>query len=194
MTVPQIGGNVRGGHVAQAHAGGSRLPPAERHGQPAAALGGVRRAHRADRLPVGDPWRYELGMVDGTWSSRSSDRRVCSTPRSSSSRPKGQIDDLMHEIRAREERRRAGAGHDADQEDGRGPDRLPARAGRSGAVPALRGRHPATRRAAARAAVWASTTSSSGSTCSARGSTCPRCRSWRFSTPTRRAFCAASAA
>ena len=37
----------------------------------------------------------------------------------------------------------------------------------------------------------ASTTSSSGSTCCARGSIYPRCRSWRCSTPTRRASCAA---
>ena len=37
----------------------------------------------------------------------------------------------------------------------------------------------------------ASTTCSSASTCCARGSTCPRCRSSRSSTPTRRASCAA---
>ena len=37
--------------------------------------------------------------------------------------------------------RRAHARHDADEEDGRGPDRLPARVGRQGALPALRGRH-----------------------------------------------------
>ncbi len=36
---------------------------------------------------------------------------------------------------------RARAGHDADEEDGRGPDRLPARVGREGALPALRDRH-----------------------------------------------------
>ena len=37
--------------------------------------------------------------------------------------------------------RRARARHDADEEDGRGPDRLPARGGREGALPALRDRH-----------------------------------------------------
>ena len=47
---------------------------------------------------------------------------------------------------------RAGAGHHADQEDVRGPHRLPARARHQGPLPALRGRHPAPRRAAARAA------------------------------------------
>ncbi len=47
---------------------------------------------------------------------------------------------------------RAGARHHADEEDVRGPHRLPARAGRPGALPALRGRHAAPRRAAPRAA------------------------------------------
>ena len=65
---------------------------------------------------------------------------------------KGQIDDLMHEIRLRTEQRRAGARHHADQEDGRGPHRLPARTRHPGALPALRGGHAAPRRAAARAA------------------------------------------
>jgi excinuclease ABC subunit B len=67
---------------------------------------------------------------------------------------KGQIDDLVHEIKLRADRRRAGAGHDADQEDGRGPHRLPPRARHPGPLPALRGRHPAPRRAAARAPAW----------------------------------------
>ena len=46
--------HVRGRHVPQAHPGRARLPAAERDGQPAAALGGVPRADRPDRLPVGD--------------------------------------------------------------------------------------------------------------------------------------------
>ena len=37
--------------------------------------------------------------------------------------------------------RGARARHDADEEDGRGPHRLPARGGREGALPALGGRH-----------------------------------------------------
>ena len=54
---------------------------------------------------------------------------------------RNQIDDLMNEVRRRVERERAHPGHDADQEDGRGPDRLPARARLQGPLPALRGRH-----------------------------------------------------
>ena len=52
-----------------------------------------------------------------------------------------QIDDLMNEIKLRAETRGACAGHHADQEDGRGPDRLPARTRRAGALPPLRHRH-----------------------------------------------------
>ena len=65
---------------------------------------------------------------------------------------KGQIDDLMHEIRLRTERGRAGPGHHADQEDGRGPHRLPAGERHPGALPALRGGHAAPGRAAQGAA------------------------------------------
>ena len=49
--------DVRRRHVPQADAGRPRLPAAQRHGQPAAEVGGVPRAHRADRLPVGDAGR-----------------------------------------------------------------------------------------------------------------------------------------
>ena len=62
---------------------------------------------------------------------------------------KGQIDDLIHEIKLRTRQGPAHPGHHADQEDVRGPHRLPAGAGRAGAVPAQRGRHPAPDRAAA---------------------------------------------
>ena len=55
VTVPQIGGMYEGDmsrkRTLVEH--GFRLP--QRDGQPAAALGGVPRADRPDRLPVGDP-------------------------------------------------------------------------------------------------------------------------------------------
>ena len=103
---------------------------------------------------------------------------------------KGQIDDLLHEIRARTERGRAGAGHHADQEDGRGPDRLPAGAGHPGALPALRDRHAATGSRSCATCGSASSTCWWASTCCARGWTCPRCRWWRSWTRTRRGSCA----
>ncbi len=52
---------------------------------------------------------------------------------------KGQIDDPAARDRRTYGKRRAGAGHDVDQEDGRGPDRLPARQGREGALSPLGG-------------------------------------------------------
>ena len=64
----------------------------------------------------------------------------------------GQIDDLLEEIRGPRRARRARARHDADQEDGRGPDRLPARARGQGPVPPQRGRHARARRDPARPA------------------------------------------
>ena len=85
---------------------------------------------------------------------------------------------------------RARPGHHADQEDGRGPDRLPGRRRRPGPVPALGHRHHHPHRDPARAAARAPSTSWSASTCSARASTCPRCPWWPSSMPTRRASCA----
>ena len=65
---------------------------------------------------------------------------------------KGQIDDLIHEITLRTEQERAGPGHDADQEDVRGPHRLPPRRRHPHPLPPLRGRHPQADRAAPRPA------------------------------------------
>ena len=73
--------------------------------------------------------------------SSSSARPGSSTPRSSCARPGNQIDDLLDEIRRARGGGRARARHDADEEDVRGPDRLPARGGGAGALPALRDRH-----------------------------------------------------
>ena len=55
---------------------------------------------------------------------------------------KGQIDDLVHEITDPRRRGPARPRHHAHQEDGRGPHRVPARAGHARALPAQRGRHP----------------------------------------------------
>ena len=59
--------DVRGRRVPQAGAGRARLPAAERDRQPAADLGGVRRADRPDGLPVGHarPVRAAAGRRRG---------------------------------------------------------------------------------------------------------------------------------
>ena len=98
------------------------------------------------------PGPYELGRAQGEFVEQVIRPTGLVDPEVVVKPTRGQIDDLIGEIRARTARERAGAGHHADQEDVRGPDRLPARAGHPGAVPALRGGHPAPGRAAARAA------------------------------------------
>ena len=65
---------------------------------------------------------------------------------------KGQIDDLIESINDRVDQGRPRARHDADQEDGRGPHRLPARTGPAGALPALQHRHDPAHRDPARPA------------------------------------------
>ncbi len=83
--------HVRGRHVAQAQPGRPRLPAAQRDGQPAAALGGVRRADRPDHLPLGHPRQLRAGQGwrrGATSSSRSSAPPAWSTPRWWSSRPR----------------------------------------------------------------------------------------------------------
>jgi hypothetical protein len=52
-----------------------------------------------------------------------------------------QVDDLLSEIQRARRRRRARAGHHADQAHGRGPDRLSRRARRARALPAFGHRH-----------------------------------------------------
>ncbi len=128
--------------VAQGGAGQLRLPPAVRARQPAAELRGVGGARRAR-------------------SSSSPRRRAPSSCRAAGGvvveqiirptglidppievRPvKGQVDDLLDEIRDRAVAQRAGAGHDADQADGRGPDAVLPGARRPGPLPALGHRH-----------------------------------------------------
>ena len=84
---------------------------------------------------------------------------------------------------------RARAGDDADQADGRGPDAVLPGARRAGALPALGHRDARARSRFCATCGAASSTCSSASTCCAKGSICRRCRSSRFSTPTRKASC-----
>ena len=191
QTVPQIGGMYEGDMSRKRNLVefGFRLPVRGR--QPAADLGGVRRPDRADGLPVGHARaRTSSPRTGGEFVEQVIRPTGLVDPKVVVKPTKGQIDDLVHEIRGPHRARRAGAGHHAHQEDVRGPHRLPARAGHPGALPALRGRHAAPGRAAAAAAAGRVRRAGRASTCSARASTCPRCRWWPSSTPTRRASCA----
>ena len=98
---------------------------------------------------------------------------------------KGQIDDLLGEIRDRAFER-SGSSYDPDQEDGRGPHRLPARDGGQGPISALRDRHLRDGPVAARSATGEYDVLV-GINLLRKGSTCPRCRWSRSSTPTRKA-------
>ena len=98
------------------------------------------------------PGPYELGRTRGEFVEQVIRPTGLVDPEIIVKPTKGQIDDLVSRDPRAGRAQRAGAGHHADQEDGRGSHRLPARAGRPGALPALRGRHAATGRAAARAA------------------------------------------
>ncbi len=86
-------------------------------------------------------------------------------------------------------RRAQGAGprHDADEEDGRGPRRLPRRAGDQGPVAPLRGRHARAGRDPARPAARGVRRARRHQPARARGSTCRRSRWSRSWTRTRRA-------
>ena len=103
---------------------------------------------------------------------------------------KGQVDDLLERDPRPRRDERAGAGHDADQADVRGPDQVLPGARRPRALSPLGYRDARARADSSRLCARANSTCWWASTCCARGSTCPRCRSSRFSTPTRKASCA----
>ena len=99
---------------------------------------------------------------------------------------KGQVDDLIEEIRKRAENDRTHLGDDAHQEDGRGPHGLPRRDGDHGCATYTPRWTRCNGSRSCATCGWGSSTSWSASTSCARGSTCRRSRSSRSSTPTRR--------
>ena len=101
---------------------------------------------------------------------------------------KGQVDDLLQEIRARAAAARARARDDADQADGGGPDAVLPGARRARPLPALGHRDARARRDPARPAAGRVRRAGRASTCCAKGSTCRKCRSSRSWTPTRKGF------
>jgi excinuclease ABC subunit B len=145
QTVPQIGamyeGDMSRKRMLVDH--GFRLPSAD--GQPAAEVGGVPRTDRPDGLPVGDTPDYEMAKSGRVRPAGRADHPPDRADRPGDRPQADQGSDRRPHPRDQGpgRPRRAGARHDVDQEDGRGPHRLPARQGDPGALPALRGRHPA---------------------------------------------------
>ena len=145
--MPQIARAVRGRPLPQGDAGRVRLPPALGAGQPPADASRSSSSGSAQVVFVSaTPGAFELEH------SAQVVEQVDPADRAGRSRGRGPADQgsrwttCSGEIRRTVGRRRAGPGHDPDQEDGGGPDRLPARAGRAGAVPALRHRHASAHR------------------------------------------------
>ena len=103
-----------------------------------------------------------------------------------------QVDDLLSEINLRVDAQRARAGDDADQADGRGPDRLSRRARRQGSLPALRHRHRRARRDHPRPAARRVRRAGRHQSVARRPRHSRKCRSSRFSTRTRKGSCAPS--
>ena len=177
--------------VAQGGAGRVRIPPAVGARQPAAELRGMGSAGQPDRSSslrrrARTSWQKSQGVVveqiirpTGLIDPPIEVRPV-----------KGQVDDLLAEIRARVGARRAGARHDADQADGGGSDAvLPGARRRACATCTRTSRRWSGSRFCATCGA-ASSTCSSGSTCCAKGSICRKCRWSRSSMPTRKASCA----
>ena len=103
---------------------------------------------------------------------------------------KGQIDDLLHEIRQRAETQRASAGYYSDQAHGRGLGRILQRGRRALPLHALGDRDPGAHQDSCAICARASSTCSSVLTCCVKVSICRKFRWWRFSTRTRKDFCA----
>ena len=182
---------VRGRPLPQGDPGRARLPAAVGGRQPAAALRGVLRAGQPVRLPVGHPVALRARSSRPRSSSRSCGPTGLVDPEVVVKPTKGQIDDLIDQINDRVEPGRPGAGHHPHQEDGRGPDRLPARAGPARSATCTPTSTPSSASRSSATCASASSTCWSASTCCGRASTCPRCRWSPSSTPTRRASCAA---
>ena len=100
---------------------------------------------------------------------------------------RGQVDDLLQEIRTRAARSERVLVTTLTKKMAEDLTQVLPGARREGALPALRHRDARARRDPARSAAWACSTCSSASTSCARGSICPKSRSWRSSTLTRRA-------
>ena len=142
VTVPQIGGMYRGDFDAQVDPGGVRLPPAVLRRQPAAEVRGVGDAIRPLTIFVSaTPGPWEMERTAGVFAEQVIRPTGLIDPVTEVRPVEHQVDDLLAECRAVRRAGRARAGHHADQAHGGGSHRVPDRARREGALPALRHRH-----------------------------------------------------
>ena len=102
---------------------------------------------------------------------------------------KGQVDDLLHEIRERVEQQRARTGDHADQAHGRGSGRVLHRGRREVRLPALRNRRAGSHEDPARSAPRRIRRAHRHQSVCAKVWICPRFRSSQFWMPTKRASC-----
>ena len=132
--------DVRGRPLPQADAGRLRLPPAIGDGQPPAAVRRVPEARAADGVRLRHAGTVRAGALDAHGrADRAADRDRGPDGRGARDAPPDRRPDERDPRARRGERARAG--HHADEEDGRGPHRLPARVRVPRALPALRDRH-----------------------------------------------------
>ncbi len=96
--------HVRGRHVPQAQPRRLRFPAAVGGRQPPADVGGVRRPDRPDGVSVGDAGPYELSQAGGEFVEQVIRPTGLVDPKVVVKPTKGQIDDLIGEIRKRAER------------------------------------------------------------------------------------------
>ena len=126
----------------QGDAGRIRLPPALLHGQPAAALRGMGRHAPADASRSRPrPSHWEMNEAGGVFVEQVIRPTGLIDPPVEIRPARTQVDDLVGEVRQVAQKGYRVAGHRADQAHGRGPHRIPARAGHPRALHALRHRH-----------------------------------------------------
>ena len=190
QTVPQIGAMARGDHRRKITLAeyGFRLPSCIDNRPLRFNEWDVMRPQTVAVSATPGPW--ELEQTSGVFVEQVIRPTGLIDPPVEIKPVEDQVDDLIVEAKKTAAEGLSHARHDADQADGRGSHRIPARGGHAGPLHAFRRRDAGADRADPRPAGWASTTCWSGSTCCARGSTSPNAGWSRSSTPTRKASCA----
>ncbi len=152
VTVPQIGGMYEGDMSRKRNLVefGFRLPSAVDN-RPLTWEEFADRIGQTVYLSA-TPGPYELSQTSGEFVEQVIRPTGLLDPKVVVKPTKGQIDDLIGEIRARTERDERVLVTTLTKKNGRGPHGLPARNGHPGALPAFRGRHLASGRVAAAAA------------------------------------------